>query len=258
MLTLLFIVLYMALFAYKATHYAKDDFVDLPTNSKSGTQKIKEFADNASQSVANSGKTAKNLMNRILAVISSMFWWSVLFGVVYLILEFGVSMYKGFSNFFSEPKTSIVNMKPSNYIHNLNTSLKEGRIVDDFYRPNRKGIFLFKANKNKKYKIKISGHLKVMYYDKYGYKHTGTYCPDGRSIIYSMKFKAGEGALLNSVFSNEAILVVKTNKQLVRKIPMTEEAVILRLPNSSVYLHVNLANKSKVIGGEWHVVVDEI
>ncbi len=191
-------------------------------------------------------------------IITKVFWSSILIGILYLFLEFGISVYKGFSNFFSEPKTSIVNMKPSNYIHNLNTSLKEGRIVDDFYRPNRKGVFLFKANKNKKYKIKISGHLKVMYYDKYGYKHTGTYCPDGRSIIYSMKFKAGEGALLNSVFSNEAILVIKTNKQIIRKIPMTEEAVIIRLPSSSVYLHVNLANKSKVIGGEWHVTVDEI
>ncbi len=260
MLELFFILLFVAIFGYKATHYAKDDFVDLPTNSRSGTQKI-GLANDASQSIVNSSKTAKNLINKILKIVRSLLWWLLLLGIIYLLFDFGIRMYKGVSDFMSD----------SVAISSVPVSTSTIRIIDgDFVPDKTDGTYLFTIEHNKSYRIKVSGCNLTLEADgvelNNNVPYKGKNCSNGSQVGYNKRYHFtkgfSEGALSPNDYYAMAILVIKKDgEKITKKIPIGDNLYTLNgkdFPGGKVYLYINLSIHSTVYDGEWHVVVDEI
>ena len=239
----------------------KDDDTKDDSSSKS---KVKEALSEAKEAVAQTAKeakeaasTAKNIISQIFAVLSSMFWWSVLFGVVYLILEFGISIYQGASEFMSDSSTP------------TSTPIPLNRIVDGDYVPDKTdGTYLFTIDANKTYRIKVSGcNLRIRVdgarYNTSPYTVGG--CSDGKDTAYMKKWKITsfhKKVISTNAYWGMAILVVKKKKKIIKKLPIGGNLYRLNgaeFPNNAkLYLYVNLSVHENVESGEWHVVVDEI
>ena len=240
-----------------------DDSSNKDDDKSKDKSKVKEALSEAKGAVAQTAKeakeatkTAKNIISQIFAVISSMFWWSVLFGVVYLILEFGISIYQGASEFASSSTPT-------------STPIPLNRIVDGDYVPDKThGTYLFTMDANKTYRIKVSGcNLRIRVdgarYNTSPYTVGG--CSDGKDTAYMKKWKITsfhKKVISTNAYWGMAILVVKKKKKIIKKLPIGGNLYRLNgaeFPNNAkLYLYVNLSVHENVESGEWHVTVDEI
>ncbi len=242
----------------------KDDDTKDDSSSKS---KVKEALSEAKGAVAQTAKeakeatkTAKNIISQIFAVLSSMFWWGLLITILYLILEFGISIYQGASEFASSSTPT-------------STPIPLNRIVDGDYVPDKTdGTYLFTIKHNKSYRIKVSGcDLEFLSdgqeYNEKPFKYR--ICSSGsiprlnyKKFSFPNRGTFGKDAISPHQHYGMAIIVIKKNRKLLKKITIGSNLYVIDAtifpPKSKVYLYVNFDAHETVISGEWHVTVDEI
>ena len=245
----LILIIFVSISAYRARTVGMDEL---------NKQKPTKQSTTLSQKFAKATKMIKSILNKSFDIISSVFWWGVLIGMLYLIVEFGVSMYKGVSDFFSTPTT----VAP--------VSVSVNRIVDGDYVPDKTdGTYLFTLDTNKTYRIKVSGCNLQVRVDGVEYNttpYTVGSCSDGKDTAYGKKWNFTKGFEQKAIMPNEhwalAILVVKKGGKIIKKLPVGGNLYTLRsaeFPNNAkLYLFVNLSIHETVESGEWHVTVDEI
>ena len=234
----------------KASDAKDDDSSKASTTSK--LDKAKEVAQKA-------GKKAKEILNAVADIVSSVFWWGVLIGMGYLFISFGYSIYQDAHDFMSSNPTETCT--PS-------APISTNRIIDGDYVPDKThGTYLFTMDANKSYRIKVSGCISV---EENGLDdNTAPYsvgiCSNGKDTFHHKKWKFtkkdSKGAINPNGYAGMAILVVKKDKKIIKKLPIGGNLYIINgidFPSAKLYLYINLNVYEAVISGEWHVTVDEI
>ena len=144
------------------------------------------------------------------------------------------------------------------------------QIVDGYYMPNKKdGVYLFTTKPGKKYKIEISGCKLQILIDGIEYNsspYTKKYCPDGKDITFHKNWKVIPSFHKDVISPKDylaiAVLVIKTKDgKIIKKMPLKKDLYIKSddFPSETqIYLYINLSIHEIVIGGAWHVTIDEI
>ena len=221
------------------------------------SSKAKEMIEKVGDIGSKAGDTAKGVLSSVADIVRSVFWWGILIAILYLIINFGWSMYKGVSDFMSD----------SVAISSVPVSTSTIRIIDgDFVPDKTDGTYLFRLDANKSYRIKVSGCGVTILDDGVKYKvnpYKLKVCADGsfpehnyKKFVYSIK----KGALFPNV-AIAALVIKKDGEKIAKKLPIGDNLYTLNgkdFPGGKVYLYISLNIHETVYSGEWHVVVDEI
>ena len=223
-------------------------------STSSNNTAINDYNDNYSSN--NGESTIKKVFAWIWDFFIKALAWVIFLGIAGIILWFLYETYSFIAGDITGSSSST-----------QQTSIKGKLIVDGDYLPSYRGTYLFTAEANTTYRIKITGcGVQRSFDDKYG-KYSMKFCPDGRFTSLTGSYIKPTDSYYDSydkhfrfLYENvhvAIILIVKNGKE--TPIAIKDSLYTLNNTEAKIYLSINSANAvdDPIFGTGWRVVVTE-